>query len=103
MLSSVTTQDAFTLFVMFAIVAALAIGGFLVAQLVKKWSRREEQAQNFTLQDLRELRARGQISDAEFTAMRAAILGKMGERALPAGPQRDEAPPASEEGRADTP
>ena len=48
--------------------------GLIIARVLKKRLRREEPAQAFTLDDLRQMRARGQITGAEYEAMRAAII-----------------------------
>jgi hypothetical protein len=62
----------------------VALGGFGLLALVAKWARRwirsDDEPQSldapvFTLQDLREMRARGDLSDDEFDRMRNAILG----------------------------
>ena len=48
---------------------------------VRKWAQREEPVGSFTLEDLRDLRARGQITEQEFAALRAALLSDL--RVLP--------------------
>jgi len=68
------------------IVAIIVLG--LVVWGVGRWTRRQDAGGSpvFTLQDLREMRERGEISDAEFDQMRASILA--GHR-LGAVPSRD--------------
>lgn len=61
------------------VAAILGIGGVLVAQRVRNWSRTDEKPSFFTLQDIREMRARGEISEQEFNDLRAAILGRAAE------------------------
>lgn len=70
-------NDIVNLFVMFAVVAAVALGGLVVAAAIRRWSQKEEHAATFTFQDLREMRARGDISEAEFQSMRAALLAEL--------------------------
>lgn len=63
------------LWIMFA--AVIAIAGAYLALAVKRWYFRDDQPrETFTLQDLREMKKRGEISDHEFHAMRTALLGK---------------------------
>ena len=64
-----------SLWVMLA--AVLAISALYVALAVKRYLQREARPEPLTLQDLREMRARNEISDQEFAALRAAILGRM--------------------------
>jgi hypothetical protein len=54
--------------------AVLAAAGFYVAAAVRRWSRRQAGLPPFTLAELRELRSRGQITEAEFAALRQALL-----------------------------
>lgn len=75
------------------VVVAAILAGFAAVVAVRKWARREVRAEAFTIQDLRDLRARGQITEAEFVAMRAALLQEMG---LPMPP--DAQPPAPPSG-----
>lgn len=56
-------------------VAIAAIAGFYLTRAIKRWMAREAPAEPFTLQDIREMKARGEIDEREFQAMRAAILG----------------------------
>ena len=75
----------------FAVAAGVALVGFFVAAAVRRWTQHDEAAQNFTFQDLRDMRARGDISAQEFDAMRAALLADMGVDA-----HEDENPPADD-------
>jgi len=54
--------------------AVLAIAGFYIGAAVRRWSRRQVGRPPFTLAELRDLRARGQITEAEFAALRQALL-----------------------------
>jgi uncharacterized membrane protein len=61
-----------------AVVLVVCGAGLVIAYMVKRWSRREHTSQTFTLQDLRELRDRGDITDPEYVALRTEILGRAG-------------------------
>jgi hypothetical protein len=61
----------------FAVAAVVALGGFSIAVAVRRWTQRDEPAQNFTFQDLRDMRARGEITPQEFAAMRASLLADL--------------------------
>ncbi len=71
--------------------AIVGIAGIYVAMSVRRWSRREQSPDSFTLQELREMRARQQISEQEFQALRAEILGRA---SAETGPNSESAPPA---------
>lgn len=77
MLGVLTPEGLGQLLLWFLVVVLLALGGFVAAMAVRRWAHREAAGENFTFQDLRELRMRGEISEREYTAMRAALLGKM--------------------------
>lgn len=68
--------DLVSLFLWFGLAAVAAVAGYCVVLAVRRWAQREEHAATFTFQDLREMRARGQISEQEFASMRAALLGQ---------------------------
>jgi hypothetical protein len=79
--SSPTLADAggplaIALWIMLA--ASLAIAGAYLALAIKRWTQRDEPAETFTLQDLRDMRARDQITDREFDTLRAELLGRAG-------------------------
>lgn len=57
-----------------------ALGGWFVTMALRRWAQRDEHAENFTVQDLRDMRARGDITEREFVAMRRALLAEMGAR-----------------------
>ena len=59
----------------FTIAAILA--GLIVVFAVRRWAAREVKTEGFTIQDLREMRARGEISEQEFQSMRTTILAAM--------------------------
>jgi hypothetical protein len=60
------------------ITAALIAGGIAVVWASRRWLRSDADAsaEPFTLQDLREMRERGEITPQEYDAMRAMIIGK---------------------------
>lgn len=70
------TADILSIFLWISGAAVAAIVGLFVARAVRNWSRSQEAADPFTIQDLREMRERGEISQAEFESMRGAILGR---------------------------
>lgn len=57
--------------------ALLAVGGLGCALWIKRWMRSEQRAESFTLQDLREMRARGEISPREFETLKAEIINSV--------------------------
>ncbi len=84
---------AFVLWATLGIIA-FAIVGFLVARRVRSWSREADQAPaQFTLQDLRQMRDSGQISDMEYELMRAQVIGAVRGRPQPSPPANP--PPAA--------
>jgi hypothetical protein len=73
------------------LLAAIAIFvGLIVARVLRNRFSDSGTTAPFTLQDLRELRASGQISDREYETMRAAIVGSVRRPADP--PARPAAP-----------
>ena len=68
-------------------ITAGALAALLVAFVVGRLVRRNLSSSNhqpaFTIQDLREMRDAGQISESEYQAMRSAIVGQAG---APGGP-----------------
>jgi hypothetical protein len=81
----------FGLWVMLA--AILAIGGTYLARAVRRWARREESVEAFTLQDLRDMRARAEISEQEYAALRVALLGRAGVAPASGRGKADSSPP----------
>ncbi len=69
-----------------AVAILVALLGGLIAARLRAWSRSDHAAEPFTLQDLRNLRASGQITPQEFETMRAALLGRWA-AAAPAQPE----------------
>jgi hypothetical protein len=69
--------DVLVLFVWFVLSAVVALGGFYIAVAIRRWSQRETRPATFTFQDLRDMRASGQINDREFAAMRMALLAEL--------------------------
>jgi predicted secreted protein len=69
--------DLLTVFLWFAIAAAVAVAGFYAAAAVRRWSERDQPVASFTIQDLRDMRSRGEISEQEFVAMRGALLAEL--------------------------
>ncbi|MBU0637782.1 MAG: SHOCT domain-containing protein [Planctomycetes bacterium] len=99
-----SANDMLAAFLWVSVAALAAIAGMVVIRTVRNWARRDEVTAPFTIQDLREMRARGELSDEEYEAMRAAILGHYttGEPAAPAPAGRDEhGPPTDDSPSAD--
>ena len=71
------SNDLLSLLGWFAVAAVIALGGFFAAVAVRRWAQRDEPTQNFTFQDLRDMRARGEITPREFAAMRASLLAEL--------------------------
>ena len=68
------TQQLVSLMMWFAVAAVASLVGFFIVVYVRKWAQRDERIENFTFQDLRDMRARGEISEQEFQAMRGTLL-----------------------------
>lgn len=71
------TGELLTIFAWFAIAALAALGGIYLLLAVRKWTQREQRTITFTIQDLRDMRARGEITEQEFAAMRATLLAQL--------------------------
>lgn len=92
--------DALGPVVILALVTILLIAvGSAVVLLSRRWMRDSDPpdtATPFTLQDLREMRARGDIDETEYTAMRTMILGRHDPAGLadtpPAGGEHPDSP-----------
>ena len=69
--------DLLTVFLWFVVAAAVAVAGFYVAAAVRRWTERDQPVVSFTFQDLRDMRARGEISAREFVLMRSALLAEL--------------------------
>lgn len=62
------------------LIVLVLVGGFLVMHLRRRFlGERDADAPGLLLDDLRGLRARGEISDEEYDRARAAIVGRMSE------------------------
>src|SRR5438309_443917 len=88
-LAAANLGNALIAALVFMLATIAAVGGFYVARAVKRWMRRDQGAEAFTMQDIRDMKARGEITEAEFQAMRGAILGS-------AVTKLQSVPPASE-------
>jgi uncharacterized membrane protein len=56
---------------------AAFVGLYLVRRAARRWAQRDDRAASFTMQDLRDMRARGEITEQEFAAMRATLVGQL--------------------------
>ncbi len=70
------SEEILSVFLWSVLAACVAVAGFYAAAAVRRWAQRSQSTGSFTLQDLREMRARGQITEQEFAAMRAAMLAR---------------------------
>lgn len=61
-------------------VAVVAGGGFVLVLRRRVKAGQDEGSAGFTLQDLREMHAAGQLSDVEYRAARTALLGAFASR-----------------------
>lgn len=88
-----------SVFLWFAFGAVFVLAGFYAVMAVRRWSHREERITTFTFQDLRDMRARGEITEQEFVAVRNALLARLDDDLRPPpspsslAPPPDEAPP----------
>lgn len=71
------------------VVVAVVLAGYVIVTVVRRWAHRDEKVVTFTFQDLRDMRAAGSISEAEFNAMRSALLRQI-ETESAAGEERGE-------------
>jgi hypothetical protein len=59
-------------------IVVVAIGaGIIIVLAVRRWAAQDDTVQTFTFQDLRDMKARGEISEAEFQSMRGALLNQL--------------------------
>jgi hypothetical protein len=58
-----------------AVLVALVIVGIVLVRMVRARIRGTHATESFTLDDLRKLRAAGELSDAEYERMRAMLIG----------------------------
>jgi hypothetical protein len=58
------------------VVGAIGVG-IIIVLAVRRWAAQDEAVTSFTFQDLREMKARGEISEAEFQSMRGALLNQL--------------------------
>lgn len=54
----------------------LVVGGYVAVRVVRRRLGSTEQLDTFTLQDLRDLRSQGQLSDAEYERLRVMLIGQ---------------------------
>lgn len=57
-----------------SVALGLIFAGVVVVVVVRRWARTEIHADSFTVGDLREMLARGDITEPEFRAMRSRII-----------------------------
>jgi hypothetical protein len=74
-------RDASDLFFLLGLISialvVLLIGGYIVMRVYRRGARESGAgSEPFTLQELREMRADGQISEREFESMKAVLIGR---------------------------
>ena len=79
----------------------VAIGGIYVARRVRGWAAKTQPVDNFSLQELREMRQSGRISEAEFEVLKRQVVREAA--AEPALDNSDDEDGYTEEGRAPLP
>ena len=105
-----TNIDILPVAIWVGIAVLLSFAALLVIRWVRAWAQADSETEVFTLQDLRDMRARGDITETEFQTMRAEILstyspsraGAAGGRSIDGGGTHavrgsddDDPPPAS--------
>ncbi len=80
-------------FLWFAVGAGFMLAGLYAVVAIRRWIHREDKISTFTFQDLRDMRARGEITEQEFAAVRNALLARLDDDLRPPEPP----PPATEE------
>ena len=55
-------------------VVIAGIAGIYLVRFVRQWTRKSQPGRNFTLQELREMRQAGQLSDTEFNALKGQVI-----------------------------
>ncbi len=85
-------RDVFEVFIWFGAAGLLTLVGFYVVAAVRRWALRRHAVATFTLQDLRDLRMRGELNEREFATLRAQLLDQMG--ATADGPSAPDEPNA---------
>ncbi len=87
-------KELLPIFLMVSAMTILAVAGLYTAAAVRRWTQRERSTETFSLDDLRTMRASGEITEAEFKAMRATLLSQMaatlGDIPAPRGDASDE-------------
>ncbi len=74
----------------------LGFAGIFVVRRVRIWTQAEGETDSFTLQDLRDMHARGDIGETEFETMRAELISGISpsrSRDGPEGSKNNPAPP----------
>lgn len=80
-----------------ALLGVMIAGGYLIVRWVKKRLSDSGGSQPFTLQDLREMKARGEINEREYETMRAAIVGEFSKPSRTPLPKPKMPPPSGED------
>lgn len=81
--------------------AVLAIGGLRIAVVIRRRLHAAESPPPFTLQDLRDMRARQEITEQEFNALRAGLLAQLRRADVAPGTTAPQQPPPRPAGAPD--
>lgn len=76
------------------LLVVLLVAGYIVVRMVRGRLHKEAPLETFTLQDLRDLKAQGQLSDAEYDRLRSMLIGQSSMETRPAAKGSD-GPPRS--------
>lgn len=67
----------FRILLLTGLLGVLIAAGYLLVRHIRKRFSADADDSAFTLQNLREMRARGEITEREYESMRAGLLGTM--------------------------
>lgn len=81
------------------LVGVVLLGGVAI-YLIRRWLRNDQPGSSggFTLHDLRELHAAGELSDEEFTRAKAQMIGRLKTPPKPPPKPLNDAPPGNSAG-----
>ncbi len=71
------SKELLPIFLTVSAVTVFAVAGLYTAAAVRRWAQGERSTKTFSLEDLRTMRASGEITETEFKALRAALLAQM--------------------------
>lgn len=89
-----SSQSAIKVGLLILVLAVAAVAGLYVVVAIKRWLNRDESIDTFSLQELRELKQRGELTPAEFEALRGEIIASAGR--TPPKPANEKRPPPAD-------